>query len=367
MVNRNFIKKQNKLSMPRRPNDDIRRFILDRIDEHPRDMASMVVTSFNVSRVTANNYLRKLVEEGLILGEGNTRGRKYTSLPIKVVRGHVDITPDLQDDDVWRRQVRPVIRDEKQNIIDICAYGFTEIFNNVIDHSASKHAVFSVSIYPTILKLMISDTGVGIFEKIKQDFNLYDRREAILELSKGKLTSDPSKHSGEGIFFTSRMFDNFIIRSLDLTYIKIREPNDQWLLEVEYNDEITTGTRITMEVFRNIDRTTKGVFDQFVDDEYRFSKTHVPILLAKVGEDQLVSRSQAKRVLARVEKFSEICLDFAGVHSIGQAFADEIFRVFAQQHPEISIVTLSLSDNVRGMIEHVMSRQASSDGQGRLL
>jgi hypothetical protein len=44
------------------------------------------------------------------------------------------------------------------------------------------------------------DHGVGIFEKIMKHFNLADAREALLELSKGKLTSDPRNHSGEGIF-----------------------------------------------------------------------------------------------------------------------------------------------------------------------
>ncbi len=349
--------------MPRRASDEIRRFILDRIDEHPRDMAGVVAKTFRVSRVTANNYLRKLVQEGAIEAEGNTRSRSYTALPVSIVTGEVEITPDLQDDDVWRLYIRPALRDEKQNIIDICAYGFTEMFNNVIDHSRSVFAEYSVTKFQTRIQLRIWDKGVGIFEKIKTDFSLYDRREAILELSKGKLTSDPQRHSGEGIFFTSRMFDAFMISSLDLRYIRVREDNNQWLLEVESNIDEVPGTSIMMEIIRSTDRTPKDVFDQYVDDEYRFSKTHVPIMLAKIGEDQLVSRSQAKRVLARVEKFSEVCLDFSGVKSIGQAFADEIFRVFATRHPEIDIVTFDLSDDVRAMIDHVVSRDHNPRGQ----
>lgn len=41
---------------------------------------------------------------------------------------------------------------------------------------------------------------------------------AILELSKGKFTSDPARHSGEGIFFTSRMCDKFEILSKGLFF-----------------------------------------------------------------------------------------------------------------------------------------------------
>jgi hypothetical protein len=51
--------------------------------------------------------------------------------------------------------------------------------------------------------------------------------------------------------------------------------------------------------------------------------------------DPLISRSQAKRVLARVELFRTVLFDFSRVSSIGQAFADEMFRVFAHTHPGI--------------------------------
>jgi len=64
------------------------------------------------------------------------------------------------------------------------------------------------------------------------------------------------------------------------------------------------------------------------DNDFGFSKTHIPVFLAAYGEDNLISRSQAKRLLVRFERFKEIILDFENVESIGQAFADEIFRVF---------------------------------------
>jgi hypothetical protein len=58
-----------------------------------------------------------------------------------------------------------------------------------------------------------------------------------------------------------------------------------------------------------------------------------------------------------VEKFSEVILDFAGINNIGQAFADEIFRVFAKQHPEVQIVTFNVPPDVRDMIDHVMNER----------
>ena len=59
----------------------------------------------------------------------------------------------------------------------------------------------------------------------------------------------------------------------------------------------------------------------------------MPLLLAQYEGEKLISRSQAKRVAHRFERFERVELDFAGVPDIGQAFADEMFRVFAKRIP----------------------------------
>lgn len=57
-----------------------------------------------------------------------------------------------------------------------------------------------------------------------------DERDAILELSKGKLITDAENHAGEGIFFTSRVFDEFAVISGGL-FFRIS------LLGIGYNQE----------------------------------------------------------------------------------------------------------------------------------
>ena len=66
-----------------------------------------------------------------------------------------------------------------------------------------------------------------------------------------------------------------------------------------------------------------------------------------------VSRSQARRVLTNLEKFKSIIFDFDKVPMIGQAFADEIFRVFHEKHPEIKLQAVSMNDAVKFMIDRV--------------
>jgi STAS-like domain of unknown function (DUF4325) len=102
-------------------------------------------------------------------------------------------------------------------------------------------------------------------------------------------------------------------------------------------------------------RTAKEVFDKYASYEgYDFSRTHVPVSLARYGEEQLVSRSQARRILSRFERFREVLLDFDGVESIGHSFADEIFRVFKNEHPEIEIAGVNMTPQVGEMIQRAM-------------
>lgn len=42
-------------------------------------------------------------------------------------------------------------------------------------------------------------------------------------------------------------------------------------------------------------------------------------------------------------------LDFAGIEDIGQAFADELFRVYALAHPQLELVPLNMTAQVERM------------------
>ena len=78
------------------------------------------------------------------------------------------------------------------------------------------------------------------------------------------------------------------------------------------------------------------------------------IAMDQEGAD-LISRSQAKRVLSRFDHFQEVLLDFKGVNSIGQAFADEIFRVFKRSHPEVRVIAINISPDIARMIRRATS------------
>ncbi|MFT4198570.1 MAG: STAS-like domain-containing protein [Pseudoxanthomonas sp.] len=89
--------------------------------------------------------------------------------------------------------------------------------------------------------------------------------------------------------------------------------------------------------------------------------------LAKVGDENLISRSQAKRLLQRVENFRHVTLDFAEVSGIGQGFADEIFRVFANAHPDAELVASHAVPEVQQMIRRDEVLRDEQGGQLPLL
>ena len=343
------------MTRKRAPAEAIKSFILNNVTEHPGRIISVTAEQFQVSRQTVTRYATALINEGQLKSVGNTRGRTYELVTLVSHTDHIAVTSELEEHIIWRKSVAPYLSDVKDNVWEICAYGFTEMVNNVLSHSSSKDLTVWVERNHVSISLGVFDNGIGVFNKLQQAFGYDDSRHALLDLSKGKVTSDPERHTGEGIFFTSRMFSNFSIWSGNLFYIRLNK-GDDWLIEVEDRKKYD-GTVVEMQIDTGATLTMQAVFEQYVSGEdFDFSKTHVPILLAKYGKESLLSRSQARRVLARFDRFKEVLLDFRGVEFVGQAFADEIFRVFHQEHPEIDVIPLNASPAINAMISRVKGR-----------
>jgi STAS-like domain of unknown function (DUF4325) len=326
---------------------NIKEFLIHNVEAHPGDIAQVTAKRFRVSRQAVNRHLRTLVSEGILLAKGQTRGRSY-ELVIQPTLFTLPLSSKLQEDKVWLDVAAPALAGIRDNLLNICQYGFTQMVNNAIDHSEGSTLIITVERTAAYIELGVIDDGIGIFNKIRTVLGLDDERHAILELAKGKFTTDPTHHSGEGIFFTSRMFDRYAIRSGHIFFYHTPETQD-WLLD----DKMTKkGTGIAMKISTASDRTIQEIFDTYVSDDggYGFTRTHIPVSLVQYGDENLVSRSQAKRLLSRFERFKEVVLDFKGVSIIGQGFADEIFRVFQESHPDTNILWINVNNNVEKMI-----------------
>ena len=330
---------------------EIENFIQSNIREHAGDITRLTQEKFALTKPAVMKYINDLILEKKIAVSGVTKNREYRPLPImNLMRGY-PISSKLEESAIWR-EFSPLFGDVKENVRRICQYGFTEMINNAIEHSEGSQLVVNVAKFYDQIEIIISDNGIGIFEKIKTKLNLDDPIHSILELSKGKLTTDEKKHSGEGIFFTSRAFDVFFMTSKKIGFVHIKSGFDY----IDQGDQITEGTSVKMDIALLSNKSLQKIFDEYTDSgEFGFSKTTVPVHLATYGDDQLISRSQARRLLTRFEKFSSVVLDFKSVEMIGQAFADEIFRVYKNEHPKIILTYMNANRNVEKMIKHVQA------------
>lgn len=340
--------------MPRSRTDEIRQAIRARVFWSSSSPVRQIARQFDLTPQAIQLHVQALVKSGDLVATGDRRHRRYSLAVRSLHTREFVLGSGITEDRVWEEFVRPHLTVLSTTEQEICHYGLTEIVNNAIDHSGGNRLRVRVKRTSASITLSVADNGIGMFQKIATALSLSDPRQSLLELSKGKFTTDPQHHTGEGIFFASRSFDRFGIRSSDLLF-RHSSRSDDWIVEVE--DKTFVGTRVSMALILPAGRELVDVFRRFSSgpDEYRFAKTHVPLKLATYGDDGLISRSSAKRVLSRVDRFSEVLLDFAHVRSIGQAFADEIFRVYATAHPSVKLVAINANEQVTQMIRRAQS------------
>ncbi len=338
------------MSLRREEKEKIKEFLLKTISIGENPYKAME-NNFEISRQTVSKYLSELVEKNYITknSKGNYAINFYIS-EFKIYKNK-----NLEEDILYDELIKKYEIDKKNNVKHILVYAFTEMLNNAIEHSeGTEISIHYAENYFNIF-VIIKDNGIGIFKKIVRDHNLKNENEAIFELKKGKLTSDAENHSGEGIFFTSKVVDYFLISSFNKTF---SSGSDEYFYSIEQNRERTIkGTEVILVLNKNTERTTKEIFDEYTSDDFVFNKTKITVHLAKdyLGHD-FVSRSLAKRILMNVEKFKVIVLDFENIDNIGQGFADEVFRVFKNKNPDITIVPINMNEEIEFMINRAMKK-----------
>jgi anti-sigma regulatory factor (Ser/Thr protein kinase) len=339
----------------RKSTEEIRAFILDIMEYYPKNVPTLTMKKFGISRQAVYRHIKNLGDLGFLTRSG---GGEYEVVFPEDWGEVFDIPDNLEEHLVWENKIRERLEQLPENVLKIWRYGFTEMFNNAVQHSESSVIYVRIMKNSYITEMHILDSGVGIFKKIKTVLGLPDERQAVLELTKGKLTTDPAHHTGEGIFFTSRMFDTFAIMSGEVILMHRSDEEIDWVLQP---GTYQRGTWIKMKLANITQRTDEEIFKKFEsEDNFGFNKTVVPVRLAQYGDEELISRSQAKRLLSRIDRFQTVILDFAEVKSIGRAFADEVFRVFANEHPDVKLRHRRANDTVSQTIASVLSSKDNS-------
>lgn len=323
------------------------------LSRHPSATGRELREHLKLSRQALNVHLRVLIESGSVVKSGSTRNARYllaTRAPAPEVASRALVLKGLDESSVYDELATLLnLRTQlKDNVEAIVHYGFTEMLNNAIEHSEAGRCKAHLRLEAGAVSFEVRDRGLGVFHSIASKLNLEDEQAAMVELMKGKTTTMSETHTGEGIFFASKAADRFVLRSHRIQVEWNRFRNDVFVSQQRYIE----GTDVRFLVQRGTLRRLESVFAKFAPEEYdfRFQKT---ALFVKLLQPDYVSRSEAKRLLSNLERFREVVLDFKDVHSIGQGFADEIFRVFAKRHPEITISTKNTNPVLEAMLRHV--------------
>lgn len=335
--------------------------ILKQAKENGKILTKDLVRVSGVSRQYASLLVGELVADHKLIKLGSTRGAFYVLpsyaeqhaeiFPIQYTRSFKNIA--LEEHKVLDEieKAFPRLTRLPENIRSIFTFAFSEMFNNAIEHSRSKTISIEVALKNGILSFIVSDTGVGAFRNIMKKKKLQSELEAIQDLLKGKTTTMPTSHSGEGIFFTSKVGSLFTIESFGYQLMVNNTLPD---IFIEEREKIKKGTKVLFAVPIKSTLHLSDVFKKYTNmtdmSDHGFDKTEVSVKLYML-EGIHISRSQARRVLSGLEKFKVIVFDFAKVPVVGQAFADEIYRVFHHKYPHITLEEVHTNEGVQFMIE----------------
>ena len=301
--------------------------------------------------------LKDLTESGQLVRFGAGAGTFYT-LPKNVMSLSNKLRKRLKNKDLKEHEIYFDFEKKlhlketlDENVYSIFTYAFSEMLNNAIEHSESEEIEVTYYDSKKSLSFEIRDYGIGAFRNVQQKHELKSELEAIQDILKGKTTTNPEAHSGQGIFFTSKIADLFIIESYGY---RLRIDNSIPDTFIEELSPSVKGTKIVFTITANSNKHLSDVFSSYQTDPagYDFDKTKILVKLYTMGT-VYVSRSQARRILASLEKYKHIVLDFQNVPTIGQAFADEIFRVFKTRYPDIVIEPVNMAETVEFMVKRV--------------
>src|SRR3989344_6086564 len=344
--------------------------ILQVIKEKGRVTSGEITDVVGVSRQYVNMVMTDLIAENKVIKLGGTRNAFYVSKDY--ILKHPEVVPTVLKKSYKNQELEehkilleieekfPRIAELPENIKSIFTFAFSEMFNNAIEHSQSRSISIEVAVREKYLSFIVNDSGVGVFRNIMKKKNLKSEIEAVQDLLKGKTTTMPKSHSGEGIFFTSKSSDLFVLDSFGYQLIINSKIEDVSIRNVS---AIKRGTKVIFEIDIDSKRHLEQVFKKYTNltdqSDYGFDKTEIRVKLYTMGGVH-ISRSQARRVLVGLEKFKIILFDYEKVPMVGQAFADEVYRVFQERHPDIRLENENMSEGVKFMVERAKNEANKS-------
>src|SRR5438445_3351087 len=269
-----------------------REAILQFLGAEPRSSGD-IAARFGVTRQAVHFHMRKLHRDGLVRLLGKGRGAKWErNFSVRLKWALNDAVPG---EHIMWREMREALGDALATLSkptrSCLDYGVTEMLNNAIDHSRGSVVELACLVDEKTIEAVVADDGVGALQNVRKTFDLPTDLDAIAHIAKGQQTTAPDRHSGQGLFFTSKLFGFFELDS----------GTQSWKVDNLVDDATVApgsgrpGTQVRLRIAKNQTRRPKDVFDWFADlDSYDIDKTRIRVSLTDHGTG-FISRSEAKR------------------------------------------------------------------------
>lgn len=341
--------------MPRAALSTITAWITEESVRHPTALAARVAERLGVTQRTARRTLVRLVALQWLRSTGTPRRPRHEPGTLRqVVRRYA--LAGLDEHHPWVADFAPCL-DVRPPVARLVQQAFGELLNNAIDHSGGQTVTVSLRQTATHVQLLVSDDGCGLFTRVREAFGIAEPAHALLELGKGRLSSQPQRHTGHGLFLTARLADVIDLHADGAAFQRRSWQGGRWH---DRPGLPGAGTSIFVGIALDTPRRLDTVWRNHADaaSGHTIDRTHVPLHLLAGPATALASRAQARLAAQRLADFRCAELDFDGVDEVGPAFADELFRVFARAHPGVELVPLNASAQVRALIDGVRSTAA---------
>lgn len=149
--------------------------------------------------------------------------------------------------------------------------------NNAIEHSRGSTVTIRWFLANERAAFEVEDDGVGAYWTIRDERGPANDFEAVGELSKGKQTTLRDRHSGLGIFFTSRMASRFVLSAGQVVWTVDNEIPD---IAMGWQDRARTGALVRCDIGLDTLVTPQDEYDERSDPKTRsFNKPTIVLSL----------------------------------------------------------------------------------------
>ena len=329
----------------------IKKFILDNLSSHERDIIHTTIKRFGLSRQGVLKHMHSLIDQKQIVAHGKTRDRFYELIPQVNYTKTINLDDGISSEEIIKNNIIPHIALLPKNIREIIQFTFGALISNIVDHSKASKFYFKLYFTYDDLHIIITDNGTGIFGHIQSSLLIESAHFAAIEIAKGTVTTDPMNHSGDELNAVIKLFDNVQIESTGKT-LKYSNNSQNWSIK---DSTQNIGTRIHLKINPTSKRTCQKIFDAILKREQ--SCLRIPIkLLILPGNELINSRKQAKNILRKVDDYEAVEFDFYNIDIIGPAFADELVRKTTKIYKKINIQWVNSNETIDLMMSRALNR-----------